>query len=105
MIALTTSKDGVLVPVRVSPRAKANRIDGVRDGVLLMVVNAPVVDGAANAAVLQLLAKALRCAKSTLSIARGGKSRDKTVCVAALDESEIQSRLAAFLNDLSQHLI
>jgi uncharacterized protein (TIGR00251 family) len=94
-VRLSVGKDGVLVPVRVKPRARANKIEGVRDGVLLIAVNAPPVEGAANAAVIEVLSKALHCARSTLHLARGDKSRDKIVCVTQLDEDEIRTSLAS----------
>jgi uncharacterized protein (TIGR00251 family) len=94
-LRLSQGKDGVLVPVRVKPRAKTNRIEGVRDGVLLIAVNAPPVEGAANAAVIEVLCEVLGCAKSTLYLARGEKSRDKIVCVTQLDEGEVRASLAS----------
>jgi uncharacterized protein (TIGR00251 family) len=94
-LRLTTGKDGVLVPVRVKPRARANKIEGVRDGVLLVSVNAPPVEGAANAAILEVLAQALSCAKSTLHVARGEKARDKIICVRQLDLAQVRARLAS----------
>ena len=92
---LTQSKNGVLVPIRVKPRARANKIDGVRDGVLLLSVSAPPVDSAANEAVIAVLAQALDVAKSTLFLAHGQKSRDKTVAIAQLPEEEVAARLTA----------
>ncbi len=92
---LTQSKNGVLIPIRVKPRARANKIDGVRNGVLLLSVSAPPVDSAANDAVIAVLSKALHVAKSTLSLAHGHKSRDKTVAVTQLPEEEIAARLTA----------
>jgi uncharacterized protein (TIGR00251 family) len=94
-LRLSPGKDGVLVPVRVKPRARVNKIEGVRDVVLLVAVNAPPVEGAANAAVIEVLSKALGCARSTLYLARGEKSRDKIVCVTQLGEEEIRTSLAS----------
>ncbi len=45
--------------VRLTPRGGADRIEGVVDGVLRARVAAPAVDGAANQALLRLLADAL----------------------------------------------
>lgn len=92
---LTQSKNGVLIPIRVKPRARANKIDGVRNGVLLLSVSAPPVDSAANDAVIAVISKALHVAKSTLSLTHGHKSRDKTVAVTQLPEDEIAARLTA----------
>lgn len=91
--ALTHTKSGTLLTVRVKPRAKTNSITGVRDEKLLISVNAAPTDGAANAAVLAVLAKVLRVAPSSLSVARGHKSREKSVCISSLTLEEILSRL------------
>ena len=95
VVALQQSKQGILLPVRVKPRGKANKIEGVRDGALLVSVTAAPTDGQANAAVIETLAKALGCAKSTLSLARGQKSREKMVCISQVSLEEIEFRLTA----------
>jgi uncharacterized protein YggU (UPF0235/DUF167 family) len=54
---------------------------------------APPVDGAANAALLELLAGALALRKSALSLVVGQTSKHKLVEVAGLDPAEVQARL------------
>ena len=95
MFALSQTKSGVLLPVRVKPRAKTNSITGVRDEKLLIAVSAAPADGAANAAVLSVLARTLSIAPGLLSVARGHKSREKTICISELALEEILSRLTA----------
>lgn len=97
-ILLRESRAGVLLPVRVQPRSRANRVESLRDGVLRIQVTAAPTDGQANAAVIEVVAGALHCARSTLSLARGQKSRDKTICISALSISEIQARLTAIVS-------
>ncbi|MDH3241753.1 MAG: DUF167 domain-containing protein [Alphaproteobacteria bacterium] len=81
---ISGSPAGVLVPVRVTPKARVNAIDGAvtdADGTkrLKLSVTAAPADGRANGAVIALLAKAWKLPKSSLSIAAGGRSRAKTV--------------------------
>ena len=88
---------GVLVPVRVTPKARANAIDGVApdaDGTrrLKLSVTAAPEDGRANGAVIALLAKSWKLPKSSLSIAAGARSRAKTVLVAG-DAAAILDRI------------
>ena len=45
--------------VRITPRAAADRVEGVVDGVLKVRVTAPAVEGAANDALVRLLADEL----------------------------------------------
>lgn len=81
-----------LISVRVTPRAKRERIE-IRDGVLRVFISAAPVDGQANDAVVKVLSKSIGVAKSSIAIVRGEKSREKTVRISGLDESEIMSRL------------
>lgn len=68
--------------MRLTPRASAERIDGVADGRLRVAVTAPPVDNQANEALLRLLAKRWRLPRRDLSIVTGATSRNKIVFVA-----------------------
>jgi uncharacterized protein YggU (UPF0235/DUF167 family) len=61
---------------------------------LKLRVTAPPVDGAANAAVARLLARALGVSPSSISVVKGRQAREKIVEVAGLGPAEIRSRLA-----------
>ena len=84
-----------LLQVRLQPRASANAIAGVRDGVVRVRVTAPPVDGAANEALVGLLAKTLRVGRGRVSIVRGRSSRNKVVRVEGLTEEEALALLSA----------
>ncbi|MDO8185957.1 DUF167 domain-containing protein [Conexibacter sp. JD483] len=79
--------------VRLQPRAKRNEVVGTRDGVLLVRVTAPPVDGKANAALCKLLAKELRVAPSTVAVIRGSSARDKLLRIDGIETSELLHRL------------
>lgn len=66
--------------VRVTPGARSEAME-IGDGVLLVKVRAKPQDGAANDAVLKLLAKALGIATSRCHLLRGATGRDKLVQV------------------------
>ena len=91
-LQLVESENGTAIPVRLKPRARHNAIEGVREGALLVAVTAPPSEGAANAALLELLAKKLKCAKTSLHLQRGSKSRAKIV-LCPLTCEEITARL------------
>lgn len=80
----------VTFEVRVSPRASRSQILGVHEGVLKVALTAPPVDGAANAALIRLLAKALGVTKSNITIVRGERGRDKVLEVRGVDPSELR---------------
>ena len=63
------------------PRAKRPGLERRGDGVLVARVSAPPVDGRANAAVCELIAKEYGVPKSRVSVVRGQTARDKVVRV------------------------
>jgi len=79
--------------VKVVPRSKRAAIDGLRDGRLIVRVTAPPVDGAANDAVIETLASALRLPRRALRIVSGETSRHKTIEITSIDAAEISARL------------
>ena len=89
MLALRRLGDRVSFGVRVTPRASANGIAGEREGALAVRVTAAPVEGAANAAVVALLAKALDLAPSAIRIERGTASRTKVVTVPVAAEARL----------------
>lgn len=80
------------IPVRLTPRGGADRVDGVADGVLRVRVAAPAVDGAANRALLRLLADELDVARGAVRLAVGETSRTKVVEVEGVDALAIAAR-------------
>lgn len=62
--------------VRVTPGARGEGI-AIADGRIIAKVRAKPQDGAANAAVIALLAAALGCAPSCITLLRGATSREK----------------------------
>lgn len=86
------------LPVRLTPGASADRIDGWdvdADGrpVLKVRVRARPVEGEANAALLKLLAKTLGVPKSAVALDRGGQSRIKMIAVDGLTTDDLRTRL------------
>ncbi|MGE4496845.1 MAG: DUF167 domain-containing protein [Deferribacterales bacterium] len=76
--------------VYIQPGAKKSGYAGEFDGKAKIRVAAPPVEGAANEAVVQFFAKALKLPKSSVRICAGGLSRHKTIEIdAELSESEI----------------
>ena len=78
---------GVRLQVRLTPKASADRIQGVveeADGrrALKVAVTAPPEAGKANDALLALLARVLRVKRRDLSLALGAADRRKLVLIA-----------------------
>ncbi len=82
----------MLVALRVTPRAARDEL--TFDGTALHVrVTAPPVEGAANAAVIALLARRLHLPKYRIEIVRGAGSRDKLVAIEGIAAAELRARL------------
>ena len=64
--------------VRVTPRAQADGL-AIEGGRLLARVRAVAEDGKANAAVLDLIARAIGTAPSRLTLLRGATAREKLI--------------------------
>jgi len=78
--------------VRLTPRAGADRIEGVAAGVLKARVAAPAVDGAANAALIRLLAEELDVPRSDIQLVTGATARRKIVAVDGVDRKALLAR-------------
>ena len=79
--------------VRVIPRAGRTGFGGLRDGALLVRLAAAPVDGAANAELIALIAKALRIPKRDITIVSGERARTKRVRIAGVDRDQVLAKL------------
>ncbi len=92
---------GLVVRVRLTPKAARDAVEGTEatvDGPALKArVRAVPEDGAANAAVMRLVAEWLGVPKSRVSLAGGAKSRVKSLLI--MGDAEILARQAVTLLD------
>jgi uncharacterized protein (TIGR00251 family) len=91
------SADGLRIRLRVQPRSSRNRIAGLHGQAVKVCVTAPPVDGAANAAVIALLATVLDVPRNRLSIVAGAAAREKQVFVTGQGCERLVARLEAAL--------
>ncbi len=91
--AVRNTTAGVTIGVRVTPRSGRSGIAGWRDDELVVHLNAPPVEGAANAELVEVIAAALGVPKRAVSIGLGHRSRHKTVRVTGVSVEEVRSRL------------
>lgn len=85
--------DRVEVDVRVVPRSSREAVVGEHDGALKIALTAPPVDGEANAALVAFVAKALRVPKSSVSLVRGERSKQKTLSIVGVDVAAVRALL------------
>jgi len=81
----------VTFDVLVQPRASRAKLGPIHDGRLKVAVTPPPVDGEANAAVIELVAKSLGVAKSAVEVVAGASSRRKTIRVAGISRAAIEA--------------
>ena len=82
------------ITVRLQPRASRDEILGLNEeGSLRARVKAPPVDGAANEALVQLLAKTLGIRKGSFTLVSGATARNKIIEVEGLTAVELRTRL------------
>jgi len=55
----------------------------------------PPVEGAANRALIELVARAFRIRRSDVEILRGERARDKLVAIHGLSEPQVRARMRA----------
>lgn len=101
-LPFTIAEDGLRLAVRLTPRAATDRVDGVgadADGrpLLLLRVKAPPVEGAANAALVAWVARALGLRKADVSILAGETGRIKRLHLAG-DGAALAARLSELVS-------
>jgi len=74
-------------------RARKTELAGTRDDALLVRLNAPPVDGAANAELVSFMASLLHVPRGAITILSGERSRHKRLKIAHLDAATAEARL------------
>jgi uncharacterized protein (TIGR00251 family) len=93
MAEIRTTPKGVTFTVKVHPRAKKNAITGEVGSALKLSLTAPPVEGKANDACVEFFAALLRVPRSSVTIASGLSSRNKSIRVAGVSAEELRIRL------------
>ncbi len=73
---------GVILQVKVKPRARVSELSQAADGTWVAKLKAPPVEGKANEELVGLVAEKFRCRKAAVTIKAGASGRTKLVRVA-----------------------
>ena len=87
------SAEGVLVRIKVQPRASRTEVLGLHGDTVRVRLSAPPVDGQANDELIRFLAKLLRVRQSAVRLVSGEGSRSKTVAISRASLKEVTARL------------
>ena len=82
-----------LVAIRVQPRASREGVQGLRGEAIAIQLKAAPVDGAANAALLKLLARVLKVPLSSIELVRGATGRSKWIRVEGWTGEQVRDAL------------
>lgn len=91
---LKLTKNGVVLDIRVQPRSSQNKMGLSPGGQLKAWVQAPPVDSAANAAMVELLAQSLQIPRKWITLDHGQASRSKSFLIQNLPADDILERLS-----------
>jgi uncharacterized protein (TIGR00251 family) len=84
-----SAAEGILLRIRVAPKASANRFLGIHDGRLKVQVTAAPEKGKANRAVIALVADTLGIGARSCEVVAGAQARDKTIRLHGVTEGQI----------------
>ncbi len=93
MLSIHETADGVNFAIKVHPRARKNAITGELGGALKVSLTTPPVEGRANEACIEFLAKLLKVPRSSVTIASGQTSRNKVIRVEGVTAEQVRERL------------
>ncbi len=96
MIPIRDTPQGATFAIKVHPRAHRDAITGEVGDALKISLTSPPVDGRANEACIEFLAKVLNVSRSSVTIAAGESSRNKVIRVSGLSAEELRKRLGLF---------
>lgn len=85
-----------LITVRLQPRASRDEVLGWNQEGVRVLVKAPPADGAANVALIQLLAKTIGVSKAKITLVAGAKVRNKITEIQCLTNRDLKKRLRTY---------
>jgi uncharacterized protein len=94
VIATDPRDGGIVVHVLAHPGARRDAILGERAGLLRVAVTAPPEKGKANAAIQTVLADAIACNRSQITLLSGETGRRKKFLIEGIPPDELNRRLA-----------
>ena len=87
------ARSGVVLAVRVQPRASRDEVAGTMEGALKIRLCAPAVENRANEALTEFLAAVLKVPKSSVRILSGERGRRKRVEITGVTRQQVMNLL------------
>jgi hypothetical protein len=96
---ISPTATGVLLRLRVQPRASREEVAGVTADAIKVRLTAPPVEGAANEALIRFLAATLNVPRSAVELVSGRTGRNKLVAVRGVSVEAAAGRLGVGRGD------
>ena len=93
MLDIQERENGLIVLVKVQPRASRDEIAGEMNGALKIRLQTPAVEDRANEALVEFLARLLKTSKSAVRILSGERSRSKRLEIRGVTRQQIMALL------------
>ena len=90
---ITAVPGGIEIRIKVIPRAGRTAVAGTRDGALLVRLAAAPVDGAANDALVEVIAGSLGVPRRSVTLVSGERSKTKRVRVLGVSAAQAAATL------------
>jgi len=94
MSPIAATATGIRLTIQVQPRASRTALAGRHGDALKVRLQAPPVEGAANAALIRFLAETLAVPRGAVRISSGTGARRKAVLIEGITPAEAARRLA-----------
>jgi len=92
---IASRTDGVVLNIRVVPRASKTGVAGIMGDAIRIRLQAPPVEGKANKALIRFLSELLDIPKGSITILSGDLARNKRVAIAGVAEPDVRRCLTA----------
>ena len=92
-LSVGAREGAVRLSVKVKPRSPREAVRGVEGGALVLAITAPPVDGQANEALLDALARLLAVKRRSVTIVSGETARNKIVEITGISAADVGERL------------
>jgi hypothetical protein len=90
---ISPTAQGVLVRIKLQPRASRDELVGLHGDAIRIRLCAPPVDGSANDALIRFLADRLNLPRSSVRLVSGQTSRSKAIAISGVAPEEVAERL------------
>jgi uncharacterized protein (TIGR00251 family) len=85
---------GVCLKVHAQPNASKSEIVGQHGELLKIRIQAPPIDGKANAEIVRYLSEFFKISKSSVQVLKGDSSKQKTIVIVGVSLEDVESLLS-----------